>query len=102
MAWNKCYKCKWHTDKCKNQTSKNYNKFPDEVVKCNQPIKFIDKTGEGITKPVRKTRKDHKCYFCGHYIPAGSSCLVTIDFVEHNVKYSCDNCYHGIIALYGD
>ena len=70
MAWNKCYKCKWHTDKCKNQT--------------------------------RKTRKDRKCYFCGHYIPAGSSCLVTIDFVEHNVKYSCDNCYHGIIALYGD
>lgn len=84
MAWNKCYKCKWHTDKCKNQTSKNYNKFPDEVVKCNQPIKFIDKTGEGITKPVRKTRKDRKCYFCGHYIPAGSSCLVTIDFVDHN------------------
>lgn len=50
MVWKKCYKCKWHTDKCKNWESKNFNKFPDEVVKCNQPIKFIDKIGEGITK----------------------------------------------------
>lgn len=86
--WNKCYKCKWHTDKCKNVESKNFNKFPDEVTKCNQPIrKIIDKTYEGITKRVSKTTKDRKCYFCGNYIPAGSSCLVTIDFMDHNVKY---------------
>jgi len=27
---------------------------------------------------------------------------VTVDFREHKVIYSCDECHHGIIALYGD
>lgn len=99
--WYKCLKCKWYTDKCKNSESKNFNKFPDEVIKCNQPVKHLDKTEYGITKIVHKTRKPRKCYFCGGYIPA-SSCLSTVDFVDHNIKYSCEECYHVIIALYGD
>jgi len=30
----KCYGCNWHTDKCKNHDSKNYNKYPREISKC--------------------------------------------------------------------
>ena len=30
----KCYGCNWHTDKCKNNNSKNHNKFPGQVSKC--------------------------------------------------------------------
>lgn len=102
MTWKKCYKCRWHTDKCKNMQSKNFNKFPEEVSNCNEPIKFNEKNYNGITKQINKTKKEHKCYFCGRHISVGSSCLVTIDFVDHNIKYSCMDCYRGIITLYGD
>lgn len=102
MTWKKCYKCRWHTDKCKNRESKNFNKFPEEVSNCNEPIRFEEKTGDGITKQINKTRKEHKCYFCGHTIHPGSSCLVTVDYTDHKIKYSCMECYAGIIYLYGD
>lgn len=98
----KCYVCKWHTDKCKNRESKNFNKFPEEVKSCNEPIKYNYKLPSGITKEVNKTRKPHKCYFCGYEIKPGEKCLATVDFKEHDIKYSCMDCYKGILYLYGD
>lgn len=26
-------------------------------------------------KPVKRTRKDHRCFECGHKIPRGSACM---------------------------
>lgn len=38
----KCYGCNWHTDKCKNANSKNYNKYSENIDKCIPML--IDKT----------------------------------------------------------
>lgn len=108
MAWNKCYKCKWHTDKCKNQESKNFNKFPDEVVKCNQPIKFTDKLPEGITKQVHKTRKEHTCDFCGRKIYKDREYLANFIFNPDDTirgkrfLKSCMECNVSMISMFGD
>lgn len=38
----KCYGCGWHTDKCKNRNSKNYNKYAKDIDKCRPML--IDKS----------------------------------------------------------
>lgn len=38
----KCYGCQWHTDKCKNPNSKNYNEYAENIDKCRPML--IDKT----------------------------------------------------------
>lgn len=34
----KCKICGWHSDKCKNQNSKNYNQFLENITKCKSML----------------------------------------------------------------
>jgi len=49
----KCYGCGWHTDKCKNPNSKNYNKYAKDITECKPML--IDKTQK---IPYRKPQDD--------------------------------------------
>lgn len=45
-----CYDCKWHTDKCKNYNSDQYNKFPDFINECNIKGKVDNSLGGSWSK----------------------------------------------------
>ena len=49
----KCYGCNWHTDKCKNHNSKNYNKYAREVAKCKPMLIDKSKASEIISHKLK-------------------------------------------------
>jgi len=53
---NKCYRCRWITDKCRNPNSKNYGKFIDDIKLCKPML--IDRYNNNI-KPYVKDRRSY-------------------------------------------
>ena len=52
----KCYRCRWITDKCRNPNSKNFGKFIDDIKLCKPML--IDKSNNNI-KPYVKDRRSY-------------------------------------------
>lgn len=48
----KCYYCPWHSDKCKNPNSKNYDKFSEDVEQCIPML--IDKSKKPESRYAKK------------------------------------------------
>lgn len=44
-AKTSCYDCMWHTDKCKNIKSNQYNKFLNDIKECNRVGKVDNSLG---------------------------------------------------------
>lgn len=51
---DKCYRCRWISDKCRNKNSKNYGKFLDDIKLCKPML--IDKSNNNIKPYVKDLR----------------------------------------------
>lgn len=73
-----------------------------QLMRIKKRGRIYEETCEGITRQVNAARKEHKCDWCGKTIRVGSPYLVTLDFSQHKVLKSCDDCHKTIIWMYGD